>query len=206
MKFLCFLLFGFCICTKSYSQLNSRHCKKLEKKVFFKSIRFGDHIPPGLVACNRPEKGLYGYMVYDSLSPGCKKKYSDIFNFLSMHLPMVRIATNDSGRIDYVELASFIDNEQYSDSINYDPPKKFTKIYKKLVSKFGTPTGIKEASYHDSVLIRYHGFPRIIYWVCNYMEIELKVTYGARDKIWNLLNVSIKDRHFEFIEEDKSLQ
>ena len=190
--------------------LHSQNCKSLDSKLFFKSIKFGDQVPDKLTACSKSPKLEYSSYIdyrleYDSLNKDCRKRHSDIFEFLSIPFSFSEISTNKKGQIFQVELYSFFDDTHRKDSIISVPPANFVKIFNKLVALYGKPTEIKEATNSDSLFIKELGIPRLIVWECNNISLRLRVNYGSREKALNLIDVQIRNTQFELIEELKIL-
>jgi hypothetical protein len=205
MKMFSCLLFVFFITLKVHSQ----NCKTLDTTSFFTSIKFGDQIPGELIACAKkaPSQSPYSIdlsLMYDSLNRDCKRKYSDLFTFLSVPFAFSEITANRKGQIYSVELHSFLDDNYPDDSITYASPGKFISIYKKLESLFGKPSRIEEPSHDDSLFIRDIGMPREIAWECNKIRLQLSARYGSRGKWINTIDILIKNRTFETIEELQS--
>jgi hypothetical protein len=128
MKLLCCLLFTFCITFKSHSQ----NCKTLDNKLFFTSIKFGDQLSNDLMVCLKKTKTEYSYYTgyrikYDSLNQDYKKKYADLFTFLSVPFSFSQITANKKEQIYSVELYSFF-NDYRNDSMAYNLPANFTGI------------------------------------------------------------------------------
>ena len=190
--------------------LHCQNCKGLDSKLFFSSIKFGDQIPGDLTDCSKKTKIEYQYhtdyrLQYDSLNQGCRKRYADLFTFLSIPFSFIQIDANKKGQVFYVELYSFFDDAHLHDSI-YTPPANFIEIYNKLVSLYGKPTGIEEATDRDSLFIKELGMPRLIAWECNNISLRLRVNYGSREKNLNVIDIQIRNRQFELIEQEKLLQ
>ena len=184
-------------------KLQGQNCKRLDSKVFFKSIKLGEQIPVDLTACSKKTKLEYSYytdyrLEHSSFNQGCRKKYSDLFNFLSMPFDFSIISTTQKGKIFYVELYSFFDDNRHGDSINYMPPPNFIGIYNKLVLLYGKPTRIQEAKNQDSLFIKELGIPRQIEWECNTINLRLRVNYGSLNKDLNVIDIQVRNTRLEF--------
>lgn len=201
MKLFYLLFFNFLISFIAIGQ----DCKKLDYKSFFRSIKFGDSIPPDLIACSKKTKVANGYSVlriqYDSLDKSCKKKYADLFTFLSTPFSFSQISTNNNGQVLVVELYSFFNDDRSDKALIYDPSPNFIKISKKLESLFGKPTTIKEPTKTDSLFLREKGMPVEMFWTCNTIELQLRGYYGASKKDLNVLHIQIRNREFDLVQE-----
>jgi len=201
MKLLYLLFFNFLISFIAIGQ----DCKKLDSKSFFRSIKFGDSIPPDLIACSQKTKVGNGYsflrIQYDSLDKSCKKKYADLFTFLSTPFSFSQISTNNSGQIMLVEFYSFFEDKRPDKPLTYELSPNFSKIYKKLQSLYGKPTTIKEPTKTDSLFLREKGIPVEMYWICNTIDLQLRGFYGASKKDLNVLHVQIRNRNFDLVPE-----
>lgn len=203
MKFIYCLLLS----TLITSTLNSQICKTPCYQSFFKRLQFGKPLPKDFIACSNNKALQYSYyshiqLEYDSLNKNCKKKYTDLFTFLSTPFKFVEVSTNRRGLFSGVDMFSFF-NDDRKDSTDYAPPANFTRIYNKLVSLYGKPTRTEEATYNDTVLIKDLGMPRLVEWFCDDIILQLRVRYGARQKTLNGLGINILYRDFE-IEEIRS--
>lgn len=203
MKFIYCLLLS----TLITSTLNSQICKPPYYQSFFKSIQFGKPLPKDIVACSNHPILHYSYysnlyLVYDSLNKNCKKRYSDLFTFLSTPFKFVEVYTNRRGLFSGIDMFSFL-NDDRKDSTDYAPPANFTSIYNKLVPLYGKPTSTKDANHDDTVLIKDLGMPLLVEWFCDDIILQLRVRYGARQKDLNGLGINIVYRDFE-IEEIRS--
>ncbi len=204
MKLLFSLLFGFFITSGLYAQ----NCKVLDNKSFFLSVKHGNQIPEDLIACLKHAKPEHSYFIrieYDSLKASCKKRYADLFNFLSVPFSFSQIGANDKGQILSIQLYSFFDDNR-KDSLIYTPPVNYTGIYTKLLLLYGQPTRVEEASYTDSLFVKEMGMPRLATWECNNITLQLRVRYGSRVKDLNVLEVSIRNRKFDIPEAEQISQ
>jgi len=197
--FYCFL-FGSLVTFNVHSQ----KCQTLDTKSFFTSIKFGGQIPADLTVCSRKtkiENPYYGVLRigYDSLQRECKKKYADLFTFLSVPFSFSQLGTNKNGQILSVELYSFF-NDHSGNAVTYKPPSNFIRINKKLESLYGKPTRIEEPTKTDSLFIKEKGMPLLIAWECNTIHLRLRVIYGARQKALNVLHLQIINRDFDLPE------
>ena len=174
--------------------LYSQDCKKLDKAKFFQSIKFGEPVPAGLAACTNMENGKY--FIYDSLSPACKKKHADLFNFYSVSFGYVRISVNGKLGIYDVNLLTFMNPIDSASLANNKQPEKYNRIYNKMVSLYGKPTSTTDEV--DMVMKKI----RTVYWECNDVLVEIVVKYGAERKDLNILTVQIKDKNFEMVPQE----
>ena len=202
MKFIYCLLLGSLIS----ATLHSQNCKTLGSKPFFSSIKFGDPLPSDLLLCSNSQKLKYPYnaifrIEQDSLNQDCKNRYSDLFTFLSTPFSFLQANTNNRGQIFYVILYSFFDDNRQNDSMTYNPPVSFTDTYKKLVSIYGEPTRTQGATGSDSLFVKESGMPMLVEWECNDILLQLRVTYGSRQRLLNVLAIQITNRQFDLVEE-----
>lgn len=188
---------------------NSQHCKALEKASFFKSMKFGDKVPAGLFTnCQKTKPGYGGGLyriAYDSLSQNCRKEYAELFNFLFVPFSFLQLITNQKGEISSIELYSFFDDRR-DESIIYKLPGNFTGLYDQLVSHYGKPTHVQQATGTDSLFIRDLGMPRVADWECDNISLRLRVVYGARNKDLNILHIQVRNRGFEASPEEEVSQ
>ena len=202
MKFIYCLLLGSLITTT----LHSQNCKTLDSKPFFSSIKFGDPLPPDLLLCLNTQKFHYPYnaiflIEQDSLKQDCKNRYSDLFTFLSTPFSVLQANTNNRGQIFYVVLYSFFDDNRQNDSTAYNLPVSFTDTYKKLISIYGEPTRTQGATGSDSLFVKETGMPMLVEWECNDILLQLRVIYGSRQRLLNVLAIQITNRQFDLFEE-----
>ena len=207
MKSFCYLFFSFLIGANVHGQ----NCKKLDVQSFFTSIRFGDPISPALLLCaNETNKGKASYypflrMKYDSLQQACRKKYADLFTFLSQPFSFSQISTNRKGQILSVEWYSFFDEHKATDP-SYSPLPNFVRLYEKLELLYGKPTQLELPTRMDSLLMKEKGTEQAAVWACRTIDLRLRVYYGAPQKGLNVLHVIIRNRDFDKPEVVESLQ
>jgi hypothetical protein len=208
MKPLFYLLFCFLLT----GEVQGQNCKTLEQKSFFKSVRFGGPIPDELTNCSKAIKLKYSNYTHvqvmrDSLQQRCNKKYADLFHFLSVPFSFAQLDANNKGELFFVEMYSFFDDNRSGDSITYNPPPNFTRLYKKLESLYGKPNRTEVPTKADSLFIREKGMPLMVAWECNNIHLRLKIHYGARQKMQNVLDIQIVNRAYELLPEvEKTLQ
>lgn len=209
MKLFCYLLFCLLITIKVYGQ----NCQRLDTHSFLNSIRFGDKIPPELIACkNQPHKSGNLYysdlqINYNSLQIKCRKKYADLFQFLSQPFSISQINTNQIGQILSVEWYSFFDEYQETNTASDTPFLAYRKVYQQLESLFGKPTSLQLPTRFDSLLMKVKGIEQAAMWSCSSIDLKIRVYHGAPEKRLNILHVTIRNRDFDrMIEVEKSLQ
>lgn len=208
MKLFCYLLFGFLVALNVHGQ----NCPRLDVQSFFTSITFGDRISPALAVCaNQLNKDNAPYssflrIEYDSLQQACRKKYADLFTFLSVHFSFSQISTNPKGQILSVERYSFFNEHKATDSITGSPLTSFVSLYQKLESLYGKPTQFELPMKTDSLLMKEKGMQQTATWSCSTIDITLRVYYGAPHKELNVLHVIIRNRDLDIPEVDQYLQ
>ena len=136
------------------------------KASFFTTLKFGEKFPTEIKTNTKALLTRTSYyedflMKYDSLSKDCKRKYSDLFTFLSVPFAFSEITENRREQIYSFDLYSFFEDNHSGDSITFKTPDKFNRLYKKMESLYGKPSRIEEASYHDSLFIREIGMPLV---------------------------------------------
>ena len=177
--------------------LHSQNCNTLDNKSFFKSIKFGNQIPDELFLCSKIQKNTLFRVEYDSLNQHCKKKYSDLFKFLTVPYSFLQISRTQKGKISSVGLYSFFDDNRGK---TYEPPANFINTYNKLISLHGKPTRIEEPTATDSLFIKELGMSKLVAWECENIFLTLRVRYGAASKVLNILEIQIMDRSFDIPE------
>lgn len=192
MKFLYSLLFVF----STTNFLFGQDCKVLDKKSFFKSIKFGNPIPEDLFVCSKVQKNAFFRMDYNSTDGQCRNKYADLFGFLSNTYTFLQIGQNQKGQIYSVDLYSFFDDIRDDTSKQYDPPANFMNTYNHLISLYGMPTRIENANERDSLFIKESGIPKMAAWECNRISLTLRIRYGARNTDLNIFYVGIVDMNY----------
>jgi hypothetical protein len=207
MKWFCFWILGML----STFSLCGQSCKVLDKSVFFKSIGIGNQIPADLLLCTKktgPANRYYSGLriQYDSLSLDCKKKYSDLFTFLLHRFSYTELATNQSGEFYTLQMYSFFESKHLGDSITYTPPATFVALYKKLKLLYGEPLMVKGPTGQDSLFIKESGIEQKIDWYCDSIHLQLRVYYGAREKMLNSLTILFTNRDYDRPEQLQRLQ
>lgn len=189
-------LFSFLLSLFFVGNLHSQNCTALSGKTFFNGIKLGGRVPGGLIDCSGGTLFQYPYyndyrLDYDSLKQNCKKKYGDFFKFQNMQFSFSSISTNKKGKINNIELYTFFEDEHSNDSIISNPPGKFITLFNKLVSLYGKPTSIQNATGSDSLFIKELGISRLIIWECDNESVRLRLNYGARNKDLNVIDIQI---------------
>lgn len=208
MRIFCYFLFSFLVSLN----LSGQNCQRLDEQSFFKSIRFGEKIPPALAACtNKSNNGnasniSFLRIEYDSLQQACRKKYADLFTFHSESFSFSQISANQKGQILSVEYYSFFDENKATASTSDSPLPRFERLYKKLESLYGKPTMLALPTRTDSLLMKEKGMEQGAAWSCNTIDLKLRVYHGAPQKGLNVLHVIIRNRDFDKPEVIRSLQ
>ncbi len=190
------LIFGIFIA----SSLDAQNCKALDVKSFFPSVKYGSPIPEDLIACRGKAKTGGNHFIrieYDSLNARCKKRYSDLFHFMSVPFSFLQITANEKEQILSVQLYSFFDDSQREGPLVHAPPTNFTEIYNTLNSLYGQPTNIEAATTSDSLFVKELGMPHAVAWECNNITLQLRIRYGSLIKEINVIEVSIVNRNFD---------
>ena len=184
-----FLLFILCSCFASGMQGQSKffrkECKALDKASFFKSIKFGGHIPASFSAL----------CASDNTEKACKAKYPDLFKFQNTAFTKASIYANAKGEINTVNMWKILPPP--TDSVNYSHPiypNEYNELYKKMVARFGTPAQEDE---YDMVM----GATRKLRWSCLDIDMDLSINYGATNKDINFLTLRIYHRGYDIPEQ-----
>ena len=196
MQLLFRLIFGIFIVTN----LDAQNCKVPDVQSFFPSVKFGGPIPGDLIACSGSDKTAGKHFIrieYDSLNTRCKKRYSDLFHFMTVPFSFSQISANDKRQILSVQLYSFFDDSQREGALAYSPPTNFTEIYNRLNSLYGQPAGIEKATTSDSLFVKELGMPHAVTWECNNITLQLRIRYGSLLKDINVIEVSIVNKDFD---------
>ena len=195
MKFSLLLLFSFLILLKT----NGQDCKKLGTATF-SGLKFGSQYPSGpLATCAKT--GNVFHLAYENLDENCKKKYSSLFKFLSLHFSHLIIRTNKKGEIYSIELWTVLKSSDWKDSANTSPPpEKFAKLQKKLEISYGKATDIENEISSNPFVKKIGGITRRAGWECTDLRLRMRVTYASEVAEVNVLSVEIKDPGFEMVD------
>lgn len=207
MKWFCNLLLGLPIALSAHGQ----NCGRLDAQSFFTSIRFGDRISAALAGCaNQPDNGNWSSsflrLERDRLQPACRKKYADLFTFLSVPFSFSQISTNPKGQVLSVEWYSFYDENQATDPIGKGPLPRFVALYNKLESLYGKPTRLELPGKTDSLLMKERGMEQAATWSCSTLDLKLRVYFGAPQKGLNILHIIVRNRDFDLPEPERRLE
>ena len=188
--------------------IQSQNCNLLDKEAFFTSIKFGGQIPDKLTNCSKEKVvDLSTYILfriaYDSLNMDCKKQYTDLFTYHKVRFTNAQIEGDKWGRITAVNRYSFLDNVVAGSAIAYNPPPQYTLLYNKFRSLYGKPVMVETPTKVDSLFIRERGMTQMVGWYCSDIFLELRVSYGAQEKLLNALSVRIRNTAFDLPQIEK---
>ena len=198
MKLFCYSFLALLVSLK----LHSQSCKELDRKQFFTSIKFGNKIPSALLNCSGSKAVSYAgsatlRIQFDSLTPACKKKYADLFTFQGLSFSFSQLSTNQEGQLMLAEMYSFFDDDRSDDSIIYSPPSNFIRLSAKLESLYGKPTYLQFPTKTDSLFFKVKVMEQVITWGCNNYDLYVRIRYGSRDKMLNVILLQIRSRNFD---------
>jgi len=194
MKFFLLLSFNFFVLLKT----NGQDCEKLGRSTF-SELKFGSKYPSGPLAACAKTGNVY-HLDYDSLDENCKKKYSALFKFLSLHFSHLIIRTNKNGEIYSIELWTVLKRSDWKDSANTSPPpEKFAKLQKKLETSYGKATDMENEISSNPFVKKIDGVTRRAGWECTDLRLRMRVTYASEVAEVNVLSVEIKDPGFEIV-------
>lgn len=175
-------------------ELQAQECKKLEAAVFFPDMRFGKPIPASFIAsCTKEPPGRSYYFVhYDSLSKTARVKYRRLFSFLALPVEHLEVKANQQNQVYGIELWTFLKNEDWKDSAHNKLLPKFTRLVQTLKLRYGKPS----SETHTVPLYDWQreadGITHELNWVCNDLELRIRVTYGSTLAAMNVINIEVK--------------